>query len=245
MMGIMVLATPKTSFGPVFPREAANWCWASRKGRCRKLAASATDSSWFVFLNASNHSGSSLIFRVRPCLTHSSATSCARVSNLSGKSTTSETNPMARASAASTFRPSSSITRAFSSPRRCGKLMLEHPSGVMPKARKGVWKVAAGTANIASHSAAAVTDAPIAGPLAATKSGFGKSRSAANRVSLLSCANLCSVEGHVSRMAPAKSTPLQKYFPLPVRIAAPTLSSFAQRCSASSMASRISNDHAL
>mmetsp|Transcript_43560 Transcript_43560/g.117492 ORF Transcript_43560/g.117492 Transcript_43560/m.117492 type:complete len:227 (+) Transcript_43560:152-832(+) len=207
--GMSVFAKPKISFGPVLPRAAANRYWASRKGRCMKLAASAADSSRLTLNSSSSHFGSSLSPRTQPCATQRSAISCALVSSLSGASTTSATKPMDNASATSTFRPSSSMTRAFSSPRRRGKLTLEHPSGVMPNARKGVWKVAAGAAMIASHNAAEVTDAPIAGPFTAAKSGFGKAKKASNKAWLLSCANLCKLEGHVSRMAPAKSTPLQ------------------------------------
>jgi len=49
--------------------------------------------------------------------------------------------------------------------------MLEHPSGGIPRAAKGTLNVAFSDAIIPSQSVADVTQAPIAGPLAAIRIG--------------------------------------------------------------------------
>ena len=50
--------------------------------------------------------------------------------------------------------------------------MLEHPSGGIPRAAKGTLNVAFSDAIIPSQSVADVTQAPIAGPLAAIRIGY-------------------------------------------------------------------------
>lgn len=52
------------------------------------------------------------------------------------------------------------------------KWMLEHPSGGIPRAAKGTLNVAFSDAIIPSQSVADVTQAPIAGPLAAIRIGY-------------------------------------------------------------------------
>ena len=58
--------------------------------------------------------------------------------------------------------------------------------GPLPNLAKGVVNVAFSLAIIASHKVAEVTQAPIAGPLAATITGFGKSIKALKMAALLS-----------------------------------------------------------
>ena len=61
-----------------------------------------------------------------------------------------------------------------------------HTSGATQSLEKGVRNVALSLAMIPSHSAAEVTVAPMAGPLAATRIGLGKSRKRLKSFSLLS-----------------------------------------------------------
>lgn len=60
----------------------------------------------------------------------------------------------------------------FINDKLTSKCTLEHPSGVIPRAAKGTLKVAFSDATMASQSVADVTQAPMAGPLAAIKIGW-------------------------------------------------------------------------
>lgn len=63
-------------------------------------------------------------------------------------------------------------------------MFLLHTSGTIPSLAKGVENVAFSLAMMASQRVAEVTHAPIAGPLAATINGLGKSKKASNMAAL-------------------------------------------------------------
>lgn len=89
------------------------------------------------------------------------------------------------------------------------KWTLEQPSGGIDRAAKGTLNVDFSEAMMASHSVAEVTQAPIAGPFAATMMGLGKSRKASNSAWLLDRISECSFLGFIGCTVALRLTPAQ------------------------------------
>ena len=107
------------------------------------------------------------------------------------------------------FQASAPSMRSAASPSSRGNITLEQPSGVMPRGVNGVEKVAFSEAMMASQSVADVTHAPIAGPLTATRIGFGNRMNVSKSAWLCSTIMACSRAGWPGRIAAPRFTPAQ------------------------------------
>mmetsp|Transcript_11171 Transcript_11171/g.29085 ORF Transcript_11171/g.29085 Transcript_11171/m.29085 type:complete len:244 (-) Transcript_11171:186-917(-) len=208
-IGRVSLTAENRAARAVLPFLCAIRACASKKLGDRNASARAFDSAAFTRRYSSSTPRDASTFGV-PAATHSSAVAWAAARS-SSCGTTLWTRPTPCASAAVGFHPSSpSIRAAAVSPIKCANWTDEHPSGVRPSAAKGVENVARSDAIIPSPRVADVTDAPIAGPLTAKKSGLGKVRNMSNSAVFCSTSRACSAAGSMNWLTIAdRSTPAQ------------------------------------